>query len=215
VDESSHRVSDAEREQKVLSLRDHLLAGRLTLDEFSERIEIAYAARTGKELVEASGSLPDAFAEPLGSRRRPRRATMALFSHVAQRGRLRLCRRSFALSAFADLDLDLREAEVDHSETIVSVLVGFGNVDVYVPEGVNVDVDGLTVFGHRREWGRDIAPVDAPTIHIRALGCFGTIDVWRVPHQMRGSYSEITRQLQNPQRELPPGWVSLNWAGNV
>ena len=35
----------------------------------------------------------------------------------------------------------------------VTVLAAFGNVDVYVPEGVNVDVGGLTVFGHRRDWG--------------------------------------------------------------
>lgn len=203
VNELSHRISDAEREQKALSLRDHLLAGRLTLDEFSERVEMAYAARTRRELIEASESLPEASVESLGPRRRPRRATIALLSHVAQRGRLRLRGRSFAFTAFADLDLDLREAEVDYPETIVNVLVGFGNVDVYVPEGVNVDVAGLTVVGHRREWGRDIAPADAPTIHIRALGFFGTIDVWRVPHQLQGSYGEIIHQLQNPQRQLP------------
>jgi hypothetical protein len=44
------RVSDAEREQMVLSLREHLLAGRLTLDEFSERVEAAYSARTGRPI---------------------------------------------------------------------------------------------------------------------------------------------------------------------
>jgi hypothetical protein len=32
---------------------------------------------------------------------------------------------------------------------------------------------------------------------------FGTVDVWRVPHQMRGSYGEITEQLEQAQRQLP------------
>ena len=63
-------------------------------------------------------------------------------------------------------------------------MAAFGNVDVYVPEGVNVDVGGITVFGHRRDWGRDADRPDAPTVHVRVLGFAGTIDVWRVPQDM-------------------------------
>ncbi len=85
----------------------------------------------------------------------------------------------------------------------MAVLVAFGNVDVYVPEGVNVDVGGFTIFGHRREWGRDAARPEAPAVHVRALGCFGTVDVWRVPHDMHGSYGDIFRQLEERQRQLP------------
>jgi len=85
----------------------------------------------------------------------------------------------------------------------VTALVGFGNIDIYVPEGVNVDVAGITVFGRRREWGRDVARANAPTIHVRTLGGFATIDLWRVPHEVRGSYSEILRELKEQQRQLP------------
>ena len=106
------------------------------------------------------------------------------------------------MSAFADVDFDLRQAEIDESETTVTVLAAFGNMDLYVPEGVDVDVGGVTIFGHRREWGRDAADRDAPTIRVRVLGFFGTVDVWRVPSQMRGSYGEIFRQLKQQQREL-------------
>jgi Domain of unknown function (DUF1707) len=53
-------VSDAEREQAVRSLRDGLLDGRLTLEGFSERVEIAYSARIGKELARARAGLPAA-----------------------------------------------------------------------------------------------------------------------------------------------------------
>jgi Domain of unknown function (DUF1707)/Cell wall-active antibiotics response 4TMS YvqF len=202
LDDLSDRLSDAQREQTVLSLREHLLAGRLTLEEFSERVGITYGARTGAELAKAREDLPDASAEP-DSRRKRVRITTAVFGDVERRGRLRLGSRSFAVSVFADLDLDLREAEIDDSETTVTALVGFGNLDVYVPEGVNVDVAGVTVFGRRREWGRDIANANAPTIHVRTLGCFATIDVWRVPHQMRGSYGEVLHQLKEQQRQLP------------
>jgi len=201
--EASHRVSDADRERTVVLLRDHLLAGRLTLDEFSERVERAYGARLGQELVRLCDDLPDIPSEPVSSRRKPTRLTVAFFGHVARRGRLKLRRWTLAVAAFADIDLDLREAQFDKPQTAVTVLVAFANADIYVPEGVNVDVAGVTVFGHRREWGADIARADAPTLHIRTLGLFGTVDIWRVPEDMRGSYGQIFRRLKKRQRELP------------
>jgi hypothetical protein len=203
LDDLSQRVSDAEREQTVETLREHLLAGRLTLDEFSERAELAYEAKTARDLVRVAEDLPAAPAGRPGSRRKPTRFTGALFGRVQRRGRLRLKRWTLAASAFADVDLDLREAVIDSPHTSVTVLASFGNVDVYVPEGVDVDVGGLTIFGHRREWGRDVARSDAPVVRIRAAGFFGTVDVWRVPHGMRGDYGEIFRQLKEQQRELP------------
>ena len=202
MDESTQLVSDTDREQTVASLRDDLLAGRLTLEEFSERVELAYRARVGQELVRAREDLP-ASGDPIRSRRKPTRVTAAFFGHVVRRGRFRLRNSTSVVDVFADVDLDLREAEIDGVETTLTILLAFGNVDVYVPEGINVDVGGLTVFGRRRDWGRDAARPDAPTVHIRAVGVFGTVDVWRVPPQLRGGYGEITRALQEQQRQLP------------
>jgi hypothetical protein len=202
VDES-RRVSDQDREQAVLSLRDDLLAGRLTLDEFSERVEIAYRASVGHDLVRIRADLPDTGPAIVGSGRQQKRLTLALFGHVVRRGRLRLRRRTMVISTFGDVDLDLREAEVSDARVAVTIFVGFGNVDLYVPEGINVEVGGAVIFGRLREWGRDVVRPDAPTVSVRSLGWFGTVDVWRVPHEMRGSYSEILAQLQAQQRQLP------------
>jgi predicted membrane protein len=112
--------------------------------------------------------------------------------------------RPLAQHSFADLDVDLRHLTIDQLQTTVTVLTAFGNIDVYVPEGVNVDVSGISVIGHRRDWGRDTYRLDAPAIHLRVLGFAGTIDVWRVPQDMRdASYSDIFRQLQDHPRQLP------------
>jgi hypothetical protein len=202
MDDPSLRVSDADREHAVAALREHLLAGRLTLAEFSERVEAALTARVGAELARVQEDLP-AVVPAAGSRRKPARFTAALFGRAVRRGRLRLRGRAVAASVFGDLDFDLREATIDHRETAVTVLAAFGNADVYVPEGVNVDVGGITVFGHHRDWGRDAGRPDAPTVHVRVLGLAGTVDVWRVPHDMQGSYSDIFRQLEDRRRELP------------
>jgi hypothetical protein len=66
--DASMRVSDDDRERAVLALREHLLAGRLALEEFSERVEAALRAQTGGELTQAQEDLPDIFVAAPGSR---------------------------------------------------------------------------------------------------------------------------------------------------
>jgi hypothetical protein len=203
MNDPSLRVSDADRERAVAVLRQHLLAGRLTLDEFSERVEAALQARVGADLARVQEDLPAVAAEATPSSRKPARFTTALLGHVTRRGRLRLRKRTVAAVALGDLDFDLREATIDLPETAVTALVAFGNTDIYIPEGVNVVVGGFGIFGHRNEWGRDNDRPDAPTVHVRAFSLFGTVDVWRVPHDVRGDYGDIVHQLEKRQRELP------------
>jgi DUF1707 SHOCT-like domain len=62
----------------VVLLREHLLAGRLTLDEFSERAGAALGARTGGELAAAQEGLPAVFSGDSRPRRNPARFTAAL-----------------------------------------------------------------------------------------------------------------------------------------
>ena len=54
----SLRVSDAEREAVALELRTHHDAGRLSVEEFSERLESAYSAVTREDLELLLGDLP-------------------------------------------------------------------------------------------------------------------------------------------------------------
>jgi hypothetical protein len=55
------RASDEDRERIVAALQRHTAAGRLSLDEFAERVDAACAARTLGELAVVTRDLP---AEP-------------------------------------------------------------------------------------------------------------------------------------------------------
>jgi hypothetical protein len=57
-DPSAMRASDEEREATVNTLKRHLADGRLDWEEFSERMDRAYAARTRPELDALVGDLP-------------------------------------------------------------------------------------------------------------------------------------------------------------
>jgi hypothetical protein len=67
----SLRASDEDRERVARALRGHLVAGRLGTEEFEQRIEGAYAAKTVDELRGLTRDLPAETAGSAGPGRRP------------------------------------------------------------------------------------------------------------------------------------------------
>lgn len=58
VGDEGMRIGDAEREAAVAELQNHLAAGRLTPDEFNERMDKAFEARTSAEIDALFRDLP-------------------------------------------------------------------------------------------------------------------------------------------------------------
>jgi len=52
------RVGDSEREATVTELREHFASGRLTQEEFNERVDEAFAAKTRGDLKSVMRDLP-------------------------------------------------------------------------------------------------------------------------------------------------------------
>jgi hypothetical protein len=59
------RIGDAERDAAVSSLGEHFAAGRLTHEEFDERLDLAWAARTQADLDPLFADLPSAPNRPV------------------------------------------------------------------------------------------------------------------------------------------------------
>ncbi len=192
------RVSDADREQTVVLLREHLAQGRLTLEEFGERISGAYGARTAGELTELLGDLPATRAPP-ASRRRPTRFLFSAFGSSERDGRIRLGRRVSCLTGFGNIDLDLRQATLEGDEITIVALGLFGAIDVYVPEGVEVDLHGFALGGHKRSRGNDPLPQPGtPLVRVVAVSVFAGIDVWRVPAAWtHRTWREVVRGIRS------------------
>jgi uncharacterized protein DUF1707 len=58
TDDAQLRASDAQRDRAAAEIREHYAAGRLTEDEFAERLDAVYQARTQGELSELRRDLP-------------------------------------------------------------------------------------------------------------------------------------------------------------
>jgi Domain of unknown function (DUF1707) len=202
-DKPAIRVSDADRERVALALREHTVAGRLTLEEFSERIEGAYAARSEDELEALTADLP-ANVEAAGvAGREPRRFMVVVFGGGERRGRWRIGWKFLAFTMFGGADLDLREAEIEAPVVNITAFTLFGGLDVYVPEGVEVDLSGFALFGGNDEHGPQPKLPGSPVVRVQAITIFGGADVWHVP---REAARVPLREIRKAQRRgLPPG----------
>jgi hypothetical protein len=77
------RASDDDRQRTVAALERHTGAGRLTLDEFAERVRTVHDARTLDELAEIMHDLPPDEPAPAQAAERPRRDLLLLFAFAA------------------------------------------------------------------------------------------------------------------------------------
>lgn len=196
------KASDAEREQAVVRLREATVEGRLTLDEFSQRMEVAYAAKTHDELERVTSDLPAQAPPAPGTRRRASRFTVSIFSGFDRKGRWHVARKHWVFSIFGGSDLDFRDASLEGGDATVYVVDIFGGTDLYVPEGIEVDFHGFGLFGGADEHGREPPPrPGAPVLRVVAFGVFGGTDLWRVPAEAKGKRRSLRRAARDAEHD--------------
>jgi Domain of unknown function (DUF1707)/Cell wall-active antibiotics response 4TMS YvqF len=196
----SIRASDADRERAIAILREHSVEGRLTLEEFTDRMGAAATARTTAELDELARDLPPT---PVSSRRRPIRFLFAMLGSTEREGRIRVGRRVECLSIFGNIDLDLRQATLEDDVTTIVAVGIFGALDVYVPEGVEVDLHGFAFGGHKRANGNDPpAQPGTPLVRVFAVSIFCGLDIWRVPLAWtQKTFREVIRGIRRGEHK--------------
>lgn len=177
------RVSDAERNVVVEALRAHCADGRLTLDEFAERVEVALAARTRADLDEVQADLPAVLptataARPSERTRSPVRTTIAIMGGSEQKGRWRLEGEHTAFAMMGGAVVDLRHAEIAGNEVVINAIAIMGGVDVIVPEGIEVELSGLAIMGGKQSKlrGHKVLP-GSPLVRVKAFAFWGGVCV--------------------------------------
>ena len=170
-------LSDSERDRGVTLLRDAVVEGRLTLEEFSDRVSRAQLARTEPELTALLADLPSAA---------PATATLAtasvkhraVCSRLVRSGPWELAQRSSFRCWFGTIYLDLRQATL-HGELVeIDVFNAFGTVTLIVPDGIQVTVTGGGAFASQVIEPPTSPPVEgSPRLRVRSSGPGGTLHV--------------------------------------
>jgi class 3 adenylate cyclase len=186
----SERVADADRDRTVTQLRENVVEGRLTLDEFSERVGSALQARTRGDLVAVMADLPqtrptaEILPEGGTSAKKRRRWHVAVMSGHSTKGRWRISGKTNALAVMGGCDMDLRRAEIEGPEVEITAVAFWGGIDIIVPEGFDVELRGFSFMGGRSLKLRDVPIVPgSPRIVVRGFAVMGGIDVKSRPNR--------------------------------
>jgi Domain of unknown function (DUF1707)/Cell wall-active antibiotics response 4TMS YvqF len=180
------RVSDQDRDSALELLGQHTAAGRLTLDELEERAGQMLAARTRDELAALTRDLPATPPVP-ATRRKPVRWMVTVMSGSHRRGRFRAAGSVNVVSILGEEEIDLREAEIDGGELVLNVFTVMGGAIIYVPDTIDVEVEGVSIIGGNTEHGARRPPrPGAPLVRIRTYNLLGGSTIFRLPPQARG-----------------------------
>jgi len=185
--------------------------GRLTLDEFAERVGAAYQAVSLPDLLPVLADLPHPFgtdfsgvlgsgtdsaavpAAPLVPDTAPDRSvtrwTVSIMGGSQRRGRWRLREKTSVVALMGGCHLDLRNAEIEGPEVVISAFAVMGGVEITVPEGIEVELGGLAIMG-----GKDARRLKAvpplpgsPTIRVKAFAFWGGVSVRSKPTHIQRS----------------------------
>lgn len=212
------RASDADREQTAELLRRAAGEGRLTVDELDERLAEAFAARTRAELealvadVVLSGDA--ALGVPVGAPAASlpvvpgEGATKWLISIMSghdRRGHWRVGPKVINFNFWGGSEIDLNDAVLSAQHTEIRVISIMGGADVYVPEGLDVQVSQFALMGGDDvKLGRGRPAPGGPTVHLRLFSLMGGSDVKRGRKLSRKERRELKEQ-RRAQRRIDRG----------
>jgi hypothetical protein len=185
---SSLRVSDRDRDERLVRLHTAFAEGRLTEAELDERIDLVLAARTYADLDRLTADLPGAgWTAPDGPASGAPRARvvpaprtglvgrwqMAYKSSVRRTGRWRLPERYTVVAYKGGCLLDLRSVELSSAVTVVRAVAYKSNVDIVVPPNVRLEISGLGVSA---DVHTAAAGPDAPVVRVHGIAYKGSIE---------------------------------------
>ncbi|WP_406727351.1 DUF1707 domain-containing protein [Streptomyces sp. GD-15H] len=193
------RASDADRERVAAVLRDAVAEGRLDMEEFEERLDATYRARTYRELEPLTRDLPapGVTAPAVSLTKAPEQGdtwadrvvtggegtstwAVAVMSGFQRKGRWTVPRRFNCFTFMGGGQIDLREANFADREVVINAVAIMGGVDVIVPPGVEVAVRGFGLMGgfDHREEGEPGDP-GAPRVIVTGFAFWGGVGVQR------------------------------------
>lgn len=145
-------MSDADRERVLARLQEAVGEGRLTLDEFQERVDGVLRARRYGEVAPYLADLPPAPGggpptPPAVPAPVPEVAELRTVASALRRtGRWTVPRQLRVSSRAGGVKLDFTEAVIGHPVVEVVLDVWAGGTTLVLPPGATVDVDGVEMY---------------------------------------------------------------------
>jgi hypothetical protein len=171
------RVADGDRQSIVDRLCRACGNGLFTLDEFEERVGLAYGANDQAELDRLVADLPTEAQVASLTKAPARRWSISLLGSVTHRGYWLVPARFLHIGLIGGTELDLGTAALASPDTTVTIVTLVGGSDVRVPDHVNIEVGGFSVLGSKTINRRDASTPGAPVVHLKVYSILGSTRV--------------------------------------
>lgn len=177
---ASEQASDDDRIQVAQLLSEAASRGRLTLQQYEDRLAKAYAARTFDQLERLCDDLPEAVEYRRG-KTKPAPSTMllAILSGFERRGRWNVPGRMTTFTLFGGGVVDLRYADFTSSEVEIHAYSILGGQTILLPPEVNVEIDGHGVMGGFDRTVDGKGTTNAPKVRIKGFSLLGGVGIKR------------------------------------
>jgi len=190
-------VSNSDRERVAKVLHDAMAEGRISVDELEERLDTVYAAKTFGDLEPVTADLPVGYSraaavvpQPMAplpapaSNRIGGRGTsstaIAIMSGADRKGVWTVPPTFTAFAMMGGVEIDLTDARFEDAETTIQAFAIMGGVDIYVPEDVEVQVNGFGFMGaFENQIRENTAPSGAPLVKINGFALMAGVEVKR------------------------------------
>ncbi|MEU8549584.1 DUF1707 domain-containing protein [Streptomyces roseoverticillatus] len=213
------RASDAERERIAEALREAVAEGRLTMEEFEERLEAAYKARTHGELeplvrdlpapgggaavslTKSPGAAPAPAAQDwagrIGGGPVSGPVAIGVMGGFQRKGTWTVPRRFTAFVFWGGGEIDLRDARFEDGEVVIRCIAVMGGMQVTVPPDLDVHVGGIGIMGGFDDKASGAGTPGSPRVRITGFAFWGGVGVDR-----KAAKAERKRLRESRRREL-------------
>jgi hypothetical protein len=203
------------REKTIALLTDHFAKDDLDMEEFERRLTVAHRAENIHDLDRLVADLPATPAPTTALARAPkpapivpapsvvdRRTMVAIMGGFQRNGTWTAPRHLRIFCFWGGAELDFRDARLPEGTTEVSVFAMMGGVQIIVPPGLAVEMDGTAIMGGFEHMERAPAEPDPdrPVLRVRGFVMMGGVSVQtRLPGE---SERDARRREKKERKQL-------------
>lgn len=192
-------MNEIDRERTVESLSASYAQGALELEDLERRLALVHTANSAAELDALVTDIA-----PSTTALVPAKRIRVVFGSIERTGPWVVPQQLKARVFAGNLELDLREASLGKGVTTIEVDVTFGNVEVIVPLGVQVDVDASSVLSAVDERTERATSVPSSVVRIVGRVRLGHLEV---STRLRGESHRDARRRRRAERRWRRHWA--------